>query len=53
MSVEEYNCHCCDESIYEEFIGWCSECQHRICTYCLINKGDIDSRYAHDYDTSL
>lgn len=48
MSVNFYACDCCGESRYEEYVGECSKCGHRLCTACLINN-DIDSRYAHNY----
>ena len=48
MSVDFYECDCCEESRYEEYVGRCSKCGHSLCTNCLINN-DIDSPYAHDY----
>lgn len=48
MSVDFYSCDHCEESIYEEYVGHCSECGHSLCTNCLIND-DINSRYAYDY----
>jgi len=48
MSVEHYHCESCEESIYEEYVGHCAECQKRICTFCTINN-EIDSNYEYDY----
>jgi hypothetical protein len=48
MSVDYYTCDCCGESIYEEYIGTCNKCGHRLCTDCLVND-DIRSSYAYDY----
>lgn len=49
MSVEFYECDCCEESRYEEYVGHCSKCGHSLCSWCLIDKDGIDSRYANDY----
>lgn len=48
MSVDYYSCDCCRESVYEEYVGHCSECGHSLCTDCLINN-NIKSNYACDY----
>lgn len=52
MSVDFYHCECCGESRYEEYVGSCNKCQHRICTHCLEND-DLDSNYAHDYNVKF
>ncbi|MEG2489488.1 hypothetical protein [Anaerorhabdus sp.] len=49
MSVDYKQCDCCNKSYYEEHVGNCNECGHFLCTNCLVNKGDLDSKYAYDY----
>jgi hypothetical protein len=48
MSVDFYECDCCEESRYEEFVGHCNKCGHSLCTDCLANN-DINSEYAYRY----
>lgn len=48
MSVDFYECDCCEKSVYEEYVGHCNKCGHSLCTDCLIND-DIESSYAHEY----
>lgn len=48
MSVDFYECDCCEESRYEEYVGHCNKCGHSLCTYCLVDN-DIESRYAYHY----
>ena len=48
MGVEFYHCTCCNESKYEEYVGWCTECGKGICTSCVTND-DVDSPYASCY----
>ncbi|MFS0657519.1 hypothetical protein AB1L07_02675 [Niallia alba] len=52
MSVDFYQCDCCEESRYEEYVDSCSKCGHRLCTYCLEND-DIHSNYAHHYNVKF
>ncbi len=49
MSVDLYECDCCEESRYDEYTGTCNKCGHRLCTDCLINN-DIESNFAYDYE---
>lgn len=48
MGVSYYACKCCGESIYEEYVGACTECSKYLCTECLVND-DVHSDYASDY----
>jgi hypothetical protein len=48
MSVDFYECDCCEESRYEEYVGHCDKCGHSLCTNCLVND-DINSNYTYDY----
>lgn len=48
MSVDFYECDCCEESRYEEYVGSCNKCGHSLCTACLVNN-DVDSNYAYNY----
>lgn len=50
MSVDYYGCEHCGDGVYEEYIGSCSRCGKRICTNCLVNANEIDSRYAFHYN---
>ena len=38
MSVDFYECDCCEESRYEEYVGHCNKCGHSLCTYCLVDN---------------
>jgi hypothetical protein len=49
MGVDFYACDCCGESLYEEYVGHCSSCGHRIGTCCVVND-DINSRFAYHYE---
>ncbi|QSF43385.1 hypothetical protein [Paenibacillus tianjinensis] len=49
MSVDFYACDCCGESRYEEYVDTCHECGHRVCTSCVVDTDNIDSRYAYYY----
>ena len=53
MSVDFYSCDSCGDSAYEEYVGHCSKCGHSLCTNCLINKGEIDSRFAGHYNVKF
>lgn len=48
MGVDYYHCESCDESQYEEYVGWCQGCSKGLCTSCLTNN-DIGSNYAWEY----
>lgn len=48
MGVEFYHCDCCEESRYEEYVGRCDGCGHKLCTACVVND-DIGSSYANHY----
>lgn len=48
MGVEFYHCSCCNESKYEEYVGWCTDCGKSICASCVTND-DVDSSYASYY----
>ncbi|ARV43489.1 hypothetical protein BCV50_00065 [Bacillus subtilis] len=48
MGVEFYACDCCEDSRYEEYVGYCESCGHRLGTCCVIND-DVGSRYVYDY----
>lgn len=49
MGVEYSGCDVCHDSVYEEYAGSCTNCGNRICTSCVIDDDNIDSRYAHHY----
>lgn len=49
MGVDYYCCKACGDSRYEEYVDSCYGCGNRVCSYCLENKGDIDSRYTSHY----
>jgi hypothetical protein len=42
MSVDYYSCDCCGEALYEEFVGWCEECERKLCMDCLENTEELD-----------
>ena len=48
MGVYYYHCKSCNESRYEEYVGWCNKCRTPICTSCVVND-DINDRYAYSY----
>ena len=48
MGVDYYHCTACDESLYEEYVGWCQGCGNGLCTDCLVDK-EIESRYAYQH----
>lgn len=48
MSVDFYSCDCCGESRYEEYVGWCTSCGHKICTRCVVND-NVESDFACEY----
>lgn len=48
MGVDFYHCTVCDESRYEEYVGWCQGCSNGLCTACLVNK-ENDSPYAYQH----
>lgn len=52
MSVDFYGCDCCGESRYEECVDSCSQCEHSLCTRCLVNK-DSNSVYTYDYEVKF
>jgi hypothetical protein len=42
MSVDFYNCDCCNESVYEEDVHTCANCQQNVCITCAIEQDDGD-----------
>lgn len=50
MSVNFKVCECCDDDYYEEYVGKCDKCGHSLCTDCLVNKGDLNSDCAYEYN---
>lgn len=51
MSVDHYDCACCNENgVYEEYIACCEECGQMICSHCIVNELEIDDRpYIYNY----
>lgn len=48
MGVDFYHCASCEESRYEEYVGWCQGCSKGLCTACVVND-DVKSDYAYQY----
>ena len=48
MSVSYYACRMCGTSVYEEYFGYCNNCNKGLCTDCLINN-DLESEYSYEY----
>jgi hypothetical protein len=48
MGVSFRHCESCNDSLYDEYVGSCTDCGNSLCTNCLVND-DIDSRFAYQY----
>lgn len=49
MGVDYSGCDACGDSVYEEYAGTCVSCGNRVCTNCLVDDDNIDSRFAYEY----
>lgn len=47
MSIGYETCECCGDTYHAEYVGKCDECGHSLCTGCLVNTGQLNSRYIY------